>query len=96
MKLSRDQVLHVAKLARLGLSEQEIEKFQKELSSILDYVDILKEVDTEGVIPTAQVTGLMNVSRQDKVLRKWDPKRLLAASPLPIQRNQIKVKRVLK
>lgn len=94
MKLTKDQVLHVAKLARIGLDEKQIQKFQKELSSILDYVEMLNEVDTKGIEPTSQVTGLTNVGREDEVLKKWDPKRLLNCSPLPIERNQIKVKKV--
>lgn len=86
----------MAKLARLGLTEQEVEKLQTQLSNILDYVGQLNEVDTEGVEPTAQVTGLINVTRNDNVkthvLAK--PEKLLDCSPLPIERNQIKVKSV--
>lgn len=96
MKLTKDQVRHVAKLARLGLTEKEVEKLQTQLSNILDYVGQLNEVDTEGVEPTAQVTGLTNVTRDDKVkthaLAK--PEKLIECSPLPIERNQIKVKSV--
>lgn len=92
MKLTKEQVNHVAKLARLGLREDEVSKFQTQLSGILDYVEMLNEVDTDGVEPTAQVTGLTNITREDAVLRKWDPKRLLKSSPLPIERNQIKTK----
>ena len=96
MKLTKEQVLHVAKLARLGLKSQEIEKFQTQLSNILNYVDLLQEVDTEGVEPTAQVTGLTNVTRPDaaKPDALADPAKLLDCSPLPIERNQIKVKSV--
>ncbi len=96
MKLTKEQVQHVAKLARLGLSDKEVEKLQTQLSGILDYVDMLNEVDTEGVLPTAQVTGLKNVTRKDEVkthaLAK--PEKLLECSPLPIEKNQIKVKSV--
>lgn len=98
MKLTRDQVEHVAKLARLGLSEKEIEKFQTQLSGILDYVELLNEVDTEGVEPTAQVTGLTNVKRKDEVEKPRqggaDPDDLLKCSPLPVFDRQIKVKKV--
>lgn len=92
MKLTKEQVQHVAKLARLGLRDDEISKFQTQLSGILDYVEMLNEVDTDGVEPTAQVTGLTNVTRKDEVNVTWDPKRLLESSPLPIERNQIKTK----
>lgn len=90
----------MAALARLGLTETEIVKFQTQLSGILDYVEQLNEVNTDNVMPTAQVTGLTNVMREDKVLRSdapgslADPEKLLACSPLPIEKNQIKVKSV--
>ncbi len=66
MKLTKEQVKHIAELARLGLSGQEIEKFREHLSSILEYVELLNEVDTSKVEPTAQTTGLKNVMREDK------------------------------
>lgn len=67
MALTKQEVEHIALLARLGLTEAEKEKFASQLSSILDYVEKLKEVDTKGVKPTAQVTGLENVMRPDKI-----------------------------
>lgn len=94
MSLTPEQVRHVAKLARLRLSEAEVEKFTGQLSVILDYVAILNEVDTEGVEPTSQVTGLANVTRPDEVERWSDPSALLACSPLPKDRDQIRVKSV--
>ena len=67
MALTKKEVEHIALLARLGLTEAEKEKFALQLSSILDYVEQLKEVDTKGIEPTAQVTGLENVMRKDKI-----------------------------
>lgn len=67
MAISKEEVEHIAHLARLGLSEDEKEKFALQLSSILDYIEQLKEVDTEGVEPTAQVTGLENIFRPDEI-----------------------------
>ena len=64
--LSQDQVRHVAKLAGLKLTEREVTKFQKQLSQILGYINQLKELDTEKVEPTNQVTGLENVFREDE------------------------------
>ena len=66
-KLTIKEVEHVAKLARLDLSPAEKKKFSQQLSDILDYIDQLKKVDTAGVKPTAQVTGLVDVAREDKV-----------------------------
>jgi len=63
--ISKEQVKHIAKLARIRLNEKEVEKFKRELSSVLDYVEKLKEVDTENVEPISQVTGLENVMRED-------------------------------
>lgn len=84
----------MAKLARLGLSDKEVEKFQTQLSGILDYVEQLNEVETDDVEPTAQVTGLTNVKREDKVEILENTGALLECSPLPIEKNQIKVKNV--
>lgn len=89
-QLTTDQIRHIAKLARLKLSEGEAEKYAKELGSILGYVDMLQGVDTNGVEPTAQVTGLTNALREDVVCPSITfPESLLAASPLPIVQHQI-------
>ncbi len=66
MKLTKSQVKHISDLARLDLKDAEIEKFRRQLSSILEYVELLNEVDTSKVEPTAQTTGLKNVMREDK------------------------------
>ncbi|OGZ33381.1 MAG: asparaginyl/glutamyl-tRNA amidotransferase subunit C [Candidatus Portnoybacteria bacterium RBG_13_41_18] len=60
-------VKHIAKLARLGITEEEEKKFEKDLSAILEFVAKLNEVNTEGVEPTAQVTGTTNVLREDEI-----------------------------
>lgn len=59
-------VKHIAKLARLGLTKEEEKKFETELSSILDFVEKLKEVKTENIEPTAQATGVFNVFRESQ------------------------------
>lgn len=88
--LTKEQVLHIAKLARLTLTSEEVEKMTKELSSILNYIEILNEVDTSSVEPTAQVTGLTNALRKDEIrVSEAKPDDLLGASPLPIVEHQI-------
>jgi aspartyl-tRNA(Asn)/glutamyl-tRNA(Gln) amidotransferase subunit C len=89
--LTPDQVRHIAKLARLELSEEEVASLATELTNILGYVDMLGEVDTKGVEPTAQVTGLHNALREDALrsVPLADPDVLLATSPLPIVDHQI-------
>ena len=67
MSLSMDDVRKVALLARLRLTEEETERMQQQLSSILDYMVMLQEVDVAGVPPTAQVTDVVNVVRPDEV-----------------------------
>ena len=65
-KINKKQVEHIAELARIKLSDEEKEKFSKELSQILDYFETLKKVDTENVSPISQVTGIKNVLREDE------------------------------
>ena len=94
-ELTRDDVIHLASLAKLALSDDEIERFGSELSRILDYVAQLQAVDISGLEPTSQVTGLLNVTRTDEVRSYgYDPKILLDNVP-EVEDNQIKVRRVL-
>jgi len=94
-KLSRDDVLKLAKLSRLRLSEEEISRFQNELSEILEYVEMLDKADTTGLEPTYQVTGLKNVMRPDKTLDYGYAAEDLLKNAPAIQNGQFKVKRVL-
>lgn len=94
MLLTREQVLHIAKLARLKLSEDEVEKYASQLTKILEYIAVLNEVDTTNVESTAQVTGLSNITDEDVIEKKASRESLLACSPLSIEQNQIKVKPV--
>lgn len=81
MALTIAEVEHVAHLARLRLSANELEKLQHELSHILDYIDMLKEVDVSSVAPTAQVTDLANVMRDDEVRPSLPREAVLANAP---------------
>lgn len=65
-KLDEKAVEHVAKLAKLSLPKEDIKKYKEQLSEVISYVEELSEVDTEGVDPTSQTTGLENVTREDK------------------------------
>lgn len=94
-KLTRDDVLKLARLARLELSDDEIERYRDELSDILQYVEQLQSVDYKGLKPTNQVTGLTNVMRDDEILDYgYRPADLLKNVP-DVKDNQIKVKRTL-
>jgi len=94
-KLTRDQVLKLAHLSRLKLTEEEIERFSKELSEILTYVETLDKADTEGLEPTYQVTGLKNVMRDDEIVKyQASPRDLVSGAPAA-EKRQFKVKRVI-
>lgn len=94
-KLSRDDVLKLARLARLQLSEDEITRYQGELAEILEYIDKLQDVDVGDMKPTNQVTGLTNVWRKDKPIDYgYDPSELLKNVPAA-QDGQLKVKRMI-
>ena len=94
-KLSRDDVLKLAKLAHLELTDEEVDKFSKEISEILGYVEQLQSVKADGVEPTYQVTGLNNATRKDEVLDYGVSQADLLKNLPSREGNQIKVKRVL-
>jgi len=81
MTLSRDDVAHVAMLARLGLSDEEVERFGAQLDAILHAISRLNEVDTSAVAETAQVGGLVNVWREDEPRPSIGTERALANAP---------------
>ena len=94
-KLTRDDVLRLAALSRLKLSEEEIERFRGELSEILEYVEKLNAVKTSGLEPTYQVTGLKNIMRDDEVRDYGYTSGELLKNAPALQNKQFKVKRVL-
>jgi len=81
MKLSREEVLHIARLARLGLTEEEVNRLREQLSNILENFEILQKVDTSDVPPTAQSIALQNVMRNDEVAPSLSPGEILANAP---------------
>ena len=81
--IDREQVLHVARLARLRLGEEEIERMEGELSGILEHVDRITELDLDGVEPTSHVVELENVLRPDEPRPSWPRERVLEQAPDP-------------
>jgi len=81
--IDREQVLHVARLARLALSEEEIERMSGELPAILEHVERMNELDLEGVEPTSHVVALENVLRADTPWQSMPPAVALASAPEP-------------
>ena len=81
MKLSREEVLHIALLARLGLTETDVDRFREQLSNILENFEILQQVDTSNVPPTAQSIALQNVVSEDEVAPSLPPSQIMANAP---------------
>jgi len=81
MRLSYEQVRHIAWLARLGLSEEEVEKFSLQLSNILENVEILQQVDTTNVPPATHTIPLQNVLRKDDVAESYSQSDVLSNAP---------------
>ncbi|MFC1701108.1 Asp-tRNA(Asn)/Glu-tRNA(Gln) amidotransferase subunit GatC [Patescibacteria group bacterium] len=96
MRLTRKQVEHTAKLARLGFAEKEVKKFQKDLSAVLDFIEKLSEIKTDKIEPTAHITGLENVIRADKgVAISNSKKKKLLDLASEKKEDYIKVKSIL-
>jgi len=94
MSLSAEEVRHIALLARLGLSEEEVEKFRTQLSNILENMEILKGVDTADLPPTAQTIALSNVYRADEPEPSLPVKDVLANAPAQ-EDDSLKINAVL-
>ena len=94
--ISKEKVKHIAKLARLALSEKEIENYQKELSKILEYIEKLKEVDVSGIEPVFHPLKIKNVMREDVEAKKEinQIKKLIELMPEK-KGGYLKVKKVL-
>ena len=81
MKLTREEVLHIARLARVGVTESDVDKMQEQLSNILANFDVLSEVNTDNVPPTAQSIALLNVMRNDDIEPSMPQQDVLANAP---------------
>jgi aspartyl-tRNA(Asn)/glutamyl-tRNA(Gln) amidotransferase subunit C len=81
MKLTREEVLHIAALAKVGMTEEDIVRFQEQLSDILENFEILKQIDTENVPPTAQPNALCNVTKLDCDRPSLSPEEVLTNAP---------------
>lgn len=81
MKITKDDVKYVANLARLKISEEEQEKFAREMESIISFADMLGEVNTDNIEPTFHALELQNVLREDNVTNNYDREKLLQNAP---------------
>ncbi len=81
MKITREQIEHVARLARLELTEQEKEMFTGQMDAILAYVDKLNELDTSDIVPTSHAVPMENAFREDAVTESFETDRALLNAP---------------
>ncbi len=96
MELTKDEVRDVALLARIGITDEEADLYQKDLSSVFGYFDKLQEVDTKNVEEIGHITGVTNVYRDDKVQEMSDEGKKMIMKSIPEEREgYIKVKSVL-
>lgn len=94
--LTKQEVQHIAKLARLGLIPKEIEKMREELSSILDYIDQLKKVNISNIRPTSHPISIENVTREDEVRSaKSEVRRRIIEQTPAMEKGFVKVKSIL-
>jgi len=95
-KISLKEVEHIAELARIKLTKEEREKFSDELSDVLGYVEQLREVDTKNIEPVSQVTGLVNIVREDGAEDFEEGSRKIMIENFPEEKNGcIKVRQVM-
>lgn len=94
--LNKEDIMHIAELARIGLREDEIEKYQRELSLILDYFKKLENADTDSIEPIGHIAGVENVLRSDEVLESEESVKKGIFDNFPDTRNnKVKVKSIL-
>jgi len=94
MKLTLEQVEHIAELAKLSLTAEEKESYREQLSAILDYADMLQQLDTDAIPPTATVLPLRNVMREDEVAPSLSVEEILANAS-DVQDDCFRVKAIL-
>lgn len=92
--ISKEKVEHVARLAKLRLTDEEIDRFSKELSRVIDYIGELDKINTDKIEPTAQVSGLVNQSRPDQVISSDNRQSLLEQAKVD-QDDLIKTNKIL-
>jgi aspartyl-tRNA(Asn)/glutamyl-tRNA(Gln) amidotransferase subunit C len=95
--MDEKQVRHIAHLARIELKDEEVEKFGGQMTKVLDYMQILGKADTKNVQETSQVTALENVMEEDEIYPAPSTREeMLNCSDLPVEDNQIRVKKTIK
>ena len=94
MRLTNEEVRHIALLARIGMTDEEVEQMQDQLSNILEHFDVLNQVDTEGVEPTGHSVDVTSVMREDKARASYPREEILSNAPNR-EDDRIRVRAVL-
>ena len=94
MKLTKEEVLHIARLARVAVTEEEVTRYAEQLSNLLEHFQVLQQVDTEGVPPTAQSVELRSVMRDDVIKPSLTAEEVLSNAPRQ-EADSFRVKAVL-
>jgi aspartyl-tRNA(Asn)/glutamyl-tRNA(Gln) amidotransferase subunit C len=94
MAISREEVLHVARLARIGVTEEDVEKFRQQLSTIIEHFDVLRQLDTTDVEPTTHTLALQSIMQDDKPRDSLEQEDVLQNAPLQ-QDGYLRVRAVL-
>ncbi len=81
MKITKEEVLHVASLARLKFSDEDVKKLETDMADIIGFADNLSELDTEGVVPTAHAIPMQNAFREDEIVPSFDRREILKNAP---------------
>ena len=81
MSISKEEVKHIAKLSKLNLTEQELDKYTNDLSDIVNFANELSNIDVDGIKPTAHILDIKNVFRKDEVQPSYDREQLLKNAP---------------
>ena len=94
MSVSKNDVAHLAALSSINLSDEELSALTVDLENIIGYIEQLQELDTSGVEPTYQLTGLSNIWRNDDIKPQLEREKLLQLAPAQLD-NQVKIPKVL-
>lgn len=94
MKISRDEVAHVSRLARLAMSDEELDSLTGEMDAILDYVEQMNTLDTDGIVPTAHAVPMENAFREDVIKPGFSTEQALSNAPDATE-NAFRVRRVI-
>ncbi len=81
MSISKEEVKHIAKLSKLNLTEQELDKYTNDLSDIVNFANELSNIDVDGIKPTAHILDIKNVFRKDEVQPSYDREQILKNAP---------------